>query len=229
MENTRLSATDKEILHSVSMLMEGLSGFLGDAHEIVLHSLENLEHSVIKIINGHFTGREVGAPITNLAIQMLQKSQSGSQVEQGITYFSENSKGEKLKSSTILIRGEKGKTIGLLCINHYLNQSLSDFLSSMTPSGMSVQKNGEEAQENYSQNTQEMIRSICQKKKKEVVYNTHISSSNKNREIIRSLYNKHIFSFKHAVPTVANELGISVNTVYLHLRSIKKGLGSLDR
>lgn len=40
---------------------------------MVLHSLEDTEHSVIKIINGHHTGRTEGMPITDLALQMLEE------------------------------------------------------------------------------------------------------------------------------------------------------------
>lgn len=47
-------------------MLDGLALYLGDSYEIVLHSLEELSHSVIKIINGHYTKREVGAPITDL-------------------------------------------------------------------------------------------------------------------------------------------------------------------
>uniref|UniRef100_UPI000B20528B PAS domain-containing protein n=1 Tax=Clostridium sp. NkU-1 TaxID=1095009 RepID=UPI000B20528B len=40
---------------------------------MVLHSLEDTEHSVIKIINGHHTGRTEGMPITDLALLMLEE------------------------------------------------------------------------------------------------------------------------------------------------------------
>ena len=43
----------------------------GEGYELVLHSLESLDHSVIKIINGHYTGRSEGSPITDLALKML--------------------------------------------------------------------------------------------------------------------------------------------------------------
>ena len=66
-----LSPTDKVILESYKILMDGLSAYLGEGYEIILHSLEDLDHSVIKIINGHYTERCEGAPITDLALTML--------------------------------------------------------------------------------------------------------------------------------------------------------------
>ena len=49
-----------------------------------------------------------------------------------------------------------------------------------------------------------------------------ISSINKNKEIIFRLYQQGIFNLKDAVITIAEALGISKNTVYLHLRNLEK-------
>ena len=66
-----LTATDRQILNSYALMLDGLGAYLGEGYELVLHSLESLDHSVIKIINGHYTGRKEGSPITDLALKML--------------------------------------------------------------------------------------------------------------------------------------------------------------
>ena len=48
----KLSKTDRQILHSYASMIEGLSAYLGSAYEISLHSLEDYNHSVVKIMNG---------------------------------------------------------------------------------------------------------------------------------------------------------------------------------
>ena len=48
-----------------------------------------------------------------------------------------------------------------------------------------------------------------------------ISYSNKNKAIISQLYDRGIFQIKDSVPKIADELGISKNTVYLHLRKLQ--------
>ena len=53
----KLTITDRKILNSYALLLDGLGAYLGDGYELVLHSLESLDHSVIKIIIGHYTGR----------------------------------------------------------------------------------------------------------------------------------------------------------------------------
>ena len=41
-----LTETDKTILESYKTVLDGLAEYLGDGYELILHSLENLEHSV---------------------------------------------------------------------------------------------------------------------------------------------------------------------------------------
>jgi len=49
-----------------------------------------------------------------------------------------------------------------------------------------------------------------------------VSPQNKNKEIIIQLYQRGIFNIKDAVLKVASLLGISKNTVYLHIRNLKE-------
>ena len=76
METIILTESDQLILRSYCSFCDSLSHFLGSAYEIVLHSLENYEHSAIRVINGFHTGRSEGAPITDLALKMLKKIRS---------------------------------------------------------------------------------------------------------------------------------------------------------
>lgn len=55
-----LTATDNLILESYKVMIDGMAEYLGEGYEIILHSLQNLDKSVVKIINGHYTGREEG-------------------------------------------------------------------------------------------------------------------------------------------------------------------------
>ena len=57
-----LTETDHHILKSYYSILEGLDQFLGEGYELVLHSLEDLDSSAVKVINGHYTGRKEGAP-----------------------------------------------------------------------------------------------------------------------------------------------------------------------
>ncbi len=58
---------------------------------------------------------------------------------------------------------------------------------------------------------------------KKIVYNDlSISASNKNKEIVSLLYQRGIFNLKDSVITISEQLGISKNTVYMHIRNLNK-------
>ena len=214
-QSVDLTLVDQESLNSYSNMIEGLACYLGEGYEIVLHSLENYEHSVINIINGSHTGRKIGAPITDLALNMLEKIENTD--KDYITYFSTNKKGEPLKSTTIAIRGEKRRIIGLLCMNLYMNTSLNDFVKTLVPQTPGLL--GQPAMENFADNSDELIESTLRSIRERVMNDASIAPSNKNKMIVMGLDDYGIFNIKDAVIKVANLLDISKNTVYMHLRN----------
>ncbi len=215
--NVVFTPEDRLILESYKTVVEGLAEYLGDGYELVLHSLENLDHSVIKIINGHYTGRKEGAPVTDLALAMLNRIETEG-LSGHIAYFTHNKKGEPLKSSTITIKGTKGKVIGLLCINFYLNTSVESFVSGFQPK--SCERNFED--ENYADNPQELVNRAVTAAIAKVEADRTVLPSLKKRAVIGLLEEEGIFQFKDSVPFVADILGLSRNTVYLHLRNLRK-------
>lgn len=67
--------TDFDILKSYEAVVDGLAMLIGSHCEIVLHSLQDLKCSAIRIANGEHTGRKIGSPITDLALRMLHDIQ----------------------------------------------------------------------------------------------------------------------------------------------------------
>lgn len=218
-QEVRFTLIDKLILQSYCSMVEGLGNYLGKGYEIVLHSLEDFQHSVIYIDHGEYTGRSIGAPITDKALDFLIKFNENNSTQE--TYYSFNSKGEPLKSTTIAIKGENNRIIGLLCMNFYMNISFYDYVHTFV-SKEDVTTENESITETFASNVDDMISSTLIAVK-EVIYNdASISTSNKNKEIINALYNKGIFQIKDSVSVIAKLLNISKNTVYLHLRSCSK-------
>ena len=214
----KLTKTDKLILDSYASMMDGLSAYLGSPYEISLHSLEDYHHSVMKICNGYHSGRSAGAPITDLALNMLKRINDNdlSAIGEYTSYSVINDSGERLKSSTIPIFGENARLIGLLCINLYLDVPASELIQSLfNPDADKHHK------ERFNNNLSESILAEVAEAKALVMHDDTVHSTNKNKEIIRILYNKGIFDIKDSVMQVADILGISKNTVYLHLRKLE--------
>ena len=218
----RLSEVDKQILYSHALMLDGLGNFFGSTHEVILHSLENLESSAIKVINGHFSNRKEGAPITDMALKML--SQVESEHDYAVKpYYNKNQKGVILKSSTIPVIGENDRIIGLICINMHLEMPLIDYLQDLLPSGQQNDMSQElKNSEHFSDNIDELITTSLTKVKQAVESDPNVSHLNQNKEIVIRLYDQGNFNLKDSVIKIADRLGISKNTIYLHIRNHKK-------
>lgn len=215
-----LTAVDKAILESYETTVLNLGEYLGDGYEIILHSLENLHHSVIQNVNGHYSGRANGAPITDLALSMLSKIEQD-QNHGNICYLNRSKSGVPLRSSTIPIFGEHKRIIGLLCINFYTDIPFSSVLKKFSFDSSLMPPVSPEIRENFAENTDELIETALVEIKSTVMNDLTISSQNKNKEIILELYHRGIFNIKDSVIKVASLLGISKNTVYMHIRNLK--------
>ena len=212
-----LTATDKQILESYKIMIDGMAEYMGEGYEIILHSLQNLDRSVIKIINGHYTGREEGAPITDLALSMLSKIAESKEIK-SLCYFTKDKAGVTLQSTTIPIVGENDRIIGLLCINFHTEISFAKMLSAFMPTS----DNSTQIMENFTDNVDNLISTALEEARNKVLPNPKISAANKNKEIINNLYQKGIFNIKDSVLKISQILNISKNTVYLHIRNLEE-------
>ena len=89
----------------------------------------------------------------------------------------------------------------------------------VTATGIPVRKRRYVFSETFAENSREIIEKQVVKIRDEVFSDKNISLNNKNKEIIFRLSNCGIFNLKDSVVLVAEQLGISKNTVYLHLRN----------
>ena len=216
-----LTLVDKAILESYKNLVSNLGSYMGEGYEIILHSLEDLHHSVIQIVNGHYSGRTTGAPITDFALSLLAKIEDNNDCS-AICYMNRSKKGVPLRSSTIPITGENNRIIGLLCINFYTDIPLSAFMQKFQISDFHISSEGKEAIETFAENTDELIEATLSTVREQILNDAAVSTQNKNKEIVVALHHKGIFNIKDSVVKVASLMGISKNTVYMHLRNIGK-------
>lgn len=122
---------DKVILRSYEAVVDGIASLIGPFCEIVLHSLEDLNTSAIKIANGE-TQSSSGSPITDMALKMLRDIE-GSERNFSRSYFTRAKGGVLMKSITVAIRNGENRVIGLLCINVNLDAPFSQVLKSFMP------------------------------------------------------------------------------------------------
>lgn len=210
-----LTDADRIVLESYEHMLDGLAAYLGDGYEIILYSLEDPNRSIVKIINGQYTERHVGAPVSGLALSILEHIQQPGE-NNYVCYTTQNKLGETLKLSSIAIRGSDDRIIGLLCINHYQNTQPQDVLLNFFEDAkvLDVLRR----QQDVSAQTDSLQEAVLRTKQR-IDSDPAILPSLKNKEIVLALEEQGIFQLKNAVISVAEILGISKNTVYLHLRN----------
>ena len=210
-----LTQSDLDILKSVENIVDGIAAMYGQHTEVVLHSLDAKHPSVVKIANGHVTGREVGAPITNLALLKLKTGQDISN-----SYLTKCANGKTLRSITTVIRNSKNQPIGLLCINSDMDAPLQSVLRTMMPEQL-LGSELTSSPEVFARNIDEALHSTIDSINHEVRSNPGISPSQKSREIVNQLHELGIFELKDSAQVAATRLGISVHSIYRYLREIK--------
>ena len=213
-----LSPEDRELLSSYAVVADGIGRVFGDCCEVALHSLEDPSSSVVSIVHGEITGRSVGSPLTDLALEILGRSRITNEDVIG-PYFSTTESGRRLRSVTMLIRGRTGALIGFLCINLDLSAPLLQYMNAFAPKDTDLDHGA--VSESYSRNVDDLVRGTFRKAMARVNQTTGIAPIEKNRQIIQELHTLGIFTIKGSIDTVAAELGVSRFTIYNYLREIK--------
>ncbi|NIY49460.1 helix-turn-helix transcriptional regulator [Cedecea colo] len=212
--------TDFEILKSYEAVVDGLAMLIGSHCEIVLHSLQDLKCSAIRIANGEHTGRKIGSPITDLALRMLH-DMTGADSSVSKCYFTRAKSGVLMKSVTIAIRNRDQRVIGLLCINMNLDVPFSQVMSTFIPPETQDQEGPSSV--NFASSVEDLVMQTLEFTIEEVNADRNVSNNAKNRQIVLNLYEKGIFDIKDAINQVADRLNISKHTVYLYIRQFKNG------
>lgn len=107
---------NKVKLAQYTALVKFLGAALGPDYEIVLHDINGKDQSVAAIANGRISGRNVGAPLTDKALRFI--ADKTYQDQDFLCNYTGRSKDERtLRASTMFIKDDGGRLIGMLCIN----------------------------------------------------------------------------------------------------------------
>jgi predicted transcriptional regulator YheO len=202
------------ILTSLIPLVEGIAKTFGENCEVVLHDFTNYNASIITISNGHITGRQPGAPITNLGLKMLKQGYEGRDL---LLNYKNNSNGKYIKSSSILIRDENDKVIGCLCINYDVTQMriIEDFLKAITH--IEQNENESKQEEKFPLSISDLMDQIIQEAIKDIGKPIHIMNKEERIRFVILLDQMGLFLIKGAVQQIAEILDVSKYTIYNYL------------
>lgn len=207
---------DREILALYFRLAEMVADLVGPHCEVVIHSLESLDKSVVKIVNGHHTGRKEGSPITDMGLKMLRLFLQTGEVNSR-SYFTRNNKGEMLKSTTCVLAGDNNKPVGLFCVNMNLSAPFPDIIRTLMPDMAATLP----MNENFGSSVHDVVEKSTDTIISQVYKDSSVNPKSRNKAVVFQLYENGIFEFKEATSIVSEKLGISKHAIYKYLREFK--------
>lgn len=102
----------------LKQMARGLAVQFGECCEIVIHdlSLENIEHSIVHVENGHVSNRKVGDGPSRIVLESLHEDPNG--LNDRLGYLTKTADGRVLKSSTLFYRDDSGMVKYIFSINY---------------------------------------------------------------------------------------------------------------
>ena len=199
-------------------LAHGIAMQFGTNCEVVVHDLESsdLDHSIVAIENGHISGRKVGDGPSHIVLQALHDSEhlEGDR----LSYLTRTRDGKIMKSSTIYIRNEDGKPIGIFAINYDISlmsaaaQQINSFIST----------GPEESQpEPISMNVADLLDELIEQSARSIGKPVAMMTREDKIQFIRSLNDAGACLITKSGPKVCEFLSISKYTLYSYLDEIK--------
>ncbi|MFK5926571.1 MAG: PAS domain-containing protein [Desulfuromusa sp.] len=214
------TVADRKILAAHEDIVDSIAVFLGKHCEVTLHSLEDPEHAIIKIVNGHHTNRKSGAPLTEQGTQIIQDFLETNQHDL-TCYTTSSAKGDPMRSLFTVICNDN-KPIGLLGINFNMNIPLTEFISTFSLFHQPAPHKADDTTEPSSNNVEDLIHNAVSNIVVEISSNINIPNHEKNKYIVSGLNEKGIFDIKGSVAMVAKELKLSKYTIYGYIRGSKE-------
>lgn len=217
------------LIESLKKIVDGISGTFGSRCEVLLHDLRNLDdldHSIIKIANGHVTGRTVGGGITDKGLMHIR---SGVTKDLILNYQSATQDGRQLKSSSMLFMNDEGKPLAALCINFDVTDILSfnvaiQDIFTMSPdiqdSDVRDAREGEPT-ETFQGDIVSTLENIADRVIRDYGKAVPSMGRKEKMDIVRQLESQGFFLIKGAIKLIAIKLRISKFTVYNYLEQIR--------
>lgn len=209
-------------LEKLMPMVDAIAATFGKNCEVVLHDLSKPHQSIIKIANGHITGRDVGSPATDLVLSFLKKRQKKDSI---IGYRTKTKKGAELKSTTVFIRDNKGKIVGALCINiditpYVSTKNVLEELCLIYNSG--DVEGGKQFPEKFESSVDNVINELLQQSMKKIGKPVVHMGKEDKLQIIRDLKERGLFLIKGSAKRVSQELNVSLPTIYKYLEEIQE-------
>lgn len=207
------------ILLPLIPVVELLGKMLGSDYELVLHDVSDGDASIVALVNGNLTGRDINAPMTDFGKFLMSNSKS-LEVDYIANYPSEAANCRNMRSGVALIKDNSDNLVGFLCINFDMTKAsilkdMGDFMMKTYPLSFDTVKTEKFSGINDG-------RSLIEKARKKFGKPLNFLSSEERKQCIKYVESLGFFKLKGSIENMAKEMGKSRYTLYADLRSVRK-------
>lgn len=117
---------DSKRLEMLKQIAQAMAAQFGPNCEVVIHDLtaKDPERSIVYIVNGHVTGRNIGDGPSTVVMEQILRAEKTPDPEDHLGYLTRTPDGKILKSSTVYIRDSRGRVTAILSINYDISALL---------------------------------------------------------------------------------------------------------
>lgn len=223
-----LRAERKAVFAMLRPVVDIIGIVVGNHVEIVLHDLTKPEHSILKIVNGHVSGRSPGdsilsGPNHDKGFVELQRSLSaqGEHIPHLLIsdYQAFTRDGRALRSSTVIFRDSQGVPFASLCINADMSTVIQAhaLLQSMLHKPDEPEPTREVAPPGIDVLMREIIAESVRK------FGKPVRAMDKQEKVhaVEAMLQRGLFTVKGGVEHAATALGVTRFTIYNYLDAIR--------
>ncbi|ADG72722.1 helix-turn-helix transcriptional regulator [Brachyspira murdochii] len=210
------------ILETLISVAHGIARQFGNNCEVCIRELkeDDLDHTIVFIINGGITGRKTGEGASNVVINTIEKLKKGEPIVDHLSYLTKSSNGKILKSSTVFIKDMNGKYKYILSINFDIT-NLMPFKSDLESLLNTEDKS---KLEEIPNSAQELMEKLIIKSEELIGKPASIMNKEEKIRAIKFLNNSGVFLITKSGDKVSNHFGISKFTLYNYIDSKKEDI-----
>ena len=207
-------------LDFIKEFTNNLGRLMGPSCEIVVHDLTNgFEHTIVHIVNGGVSGREVGGCPTNLFFENVNKI--AEEKEKYVEYYTTLDNGRIVRSSTTFLTGENGDTACAICVN----MDITDLLNAKNTLNAligTVSNESSPGAERFVRNVNELMSYYLSEVEREI--GKRGSEMNRQEKIRALAYldARGVFQIAKAHVHLCQFFDISKFTLYNYLEEVRK-------
>ncbi len=202
-------------------LVAFLGKFFGKNVEVVLHDLSDYDCSIIAIENGHISGRDIGAPLTNFALVKLRTQHY--KYQRYFLNYEGVSNNKKLRSASLFIYDDKDQPVGMLCVNMDTTEYAATAKVLMALCEIDTSNHEvEPIKEYFPHSVSDIVKDAYESAREYSLIEPERLTVDEKTEIIRRMNVDGIFQIKGTIGEVAKLLKVSEATIYRYLGKVRK-------